>query len=128
MSGASHQLGFEALLHASDAENRAREIERETAHLPSTMEEAIPLFRILLRSHHAAMLAGDVDETMRLRKEADRLARRLDSSESGILAGPDAPGCVLDRESAAAPGAVPLWGQSGNFVIGCFRSSRDTGR
>lgn len=117
MSGASYQLGFEALLHAADAENRAREIERETAHLPSTMEEAIPFFRILLRSHHAAMLAANVDETMRLRREARRLALRLNGGEAGILAGPDAPGCVLDRESAAAPGTVPLWGQSGVFLI-----------
>ncbi|MCV0381733.1 hypothetical protein [Nitratireductor sp.] len=54
---------------------------------------------------------------MRLRKEARRLARRLNGSDPGILAGPDAPGCALDREAAAVAGSVPLWGQSGEFLV-----------
>jgi hypothetical protein len=118
MSAASSgQLGFDALLHAADTDNRARKVERETAHLPGAMDEALPFFHDLLRDHHAAMLAGNVDETMRLRGQANKLAWRLNGGEPGILAGSDAPGCVLQRESAAAPGAVPLWGQSGSHII-----------
>jgi len=113
----SGQLGFDALLNDADADNRARTFARDTAHLPATMDEALPFFRWLLRQHHAAMLAANVDETMRLRAEAGKLAWRLNGGEPGILAGPDAPGCVLERESAAAPGAVPLWGQTGSFLI-----------
>lgn len=69
------QLGFDALLSSAEADNRVRRIERETAHLPGTMAEAIPYFRVLLRQHHAAMLAGNIDETMRLREAERRRAR-----------------------------------------------------
>lgn len=111
------QFGFEALLHSAEADNRARRIERETAHLPGAMAEAIPYFRVLLRQHHAAMIAGNIDETMRLRSEAQKLALKLNGGEPGILAGPEAPGCTLERETAAAPGKAPLWGQVGSFLI-----------
>ncbi|MDX0174517.1 hypothetical protein [Sinorhizobium meliloti] len=110
------QLGFDALLSAASDENRRRKVERETAHLPGTMAEAIPFYRLLIRQHHAAMFAADVDTAMALRKEASALALRLNAGEPGILAGEDAPGCVLARQTAAAPGAVPLWGQEGEFV------------
>ena len=81
------------------------------------MEAAIPHYRILLRQHHAAMLSANVDEAIRLRREARSLALKLNGGEKGIIAGPDAPGCVLERETAAAPGTVPLWGQLGSFAI-----------
>lgn len=117
MSGAARQLGFDDLLVSAETANRAREFERETAHLPDTMEDGLPFFRLLLRQHHAAMLAADVEETMRLREEAGRLARRLNGGEPGILASDDAPANVLMDRTKAAPGTVPLWGQSGSFVI-----------
>ncbi|MGH8608840.1 MAG: phosphoglycerate kinase [Gammaproteobacteria bacterium] len=41
------QLGFDALLNAADAQNRNRRFERETAHLPGTMEQAVPFCRVL---------------------------------------------------------------------------------
>jgi hypothetical protein len=111
------QLGFDALLGQADADNLAREIERETAHLPGSMAEAIPFYRVLLRQHHAAMLAANVEEAIRLREEAAKLALRVNSGEPGILAAPDASGCVLESETAAAPGKIPLWGQSGVFIV-----------
>ncbi len=111
------QLGFDALLSSADTENRARRFERETAHLPSTMAEAIPLYRILLRQHHAAMLAADIDEALRLREEASQLAVKLNDGEPGILADENAPGRVLQRRTAAAKGSVPLWGQAGDFIV-----------
>ena len=111
------QLGFDTLLQAAETDNRVRRIERETAHLPGTLAEALPYYRLLLRQHHAAMLAANVDETMRLREEARKLALKLNGGEPGILAGPEAPGCVLGRESAAEPGSVPRWGQTGEFII-----------
>lgn len=111
------QLGFDSLLGTADTENRSRKFERETAHLPGTMDRAIPFYRVLIRQHHAAMLAANVDETMRLRDEARKLALRLNGGKPGIIADDDAPGCVLERETTASPGAVPLWGQTGDFVI-----------
>jgi hypothetical protein len=80
------------------------------------MEGALPSFRHLLEKHHAAMLAADVETVMRLR-EAHDLALRLNHGAPGILAGPGAPGCRLERDTAAAPRAIPLWGQRGDFVI-----------
>lgn len=111
------QLGFEALLESAAQDNRKRKAERETAHLPRTIEEAIPFYRLLIRQHHAAMFAADVDRAMSLRREARLLAVRLNDGEPGILAGEEAPACVLARRTAAAPGAVPLWGQEGEFVV-----------
>jgi len=111
------QLGFDAMLGAAEDDNRRYRFDKDTRHLPGTMDEALPFFRILLRHHHAAMLAGDADETFRLRKEADRLALRLNDGDPGILAGPDAPGNVLERQTAAKAGTVPRWGQSGTFDL-----------
>lgn len=113
------QLGFDALLNAAAADNQLREQERACAHLPGTMDEAVPFLRSLIQRHHAAMLAGDAATVERLREEAHHLASKLNNYESGIIADDDAPGCVLDRLSKAPEGTVPLWGQSGSFVIEC---------
>jgi hypothetical protein len=92
--------------------------EQETAHLPSTRDEAVPFYRKLIERHHAAMLAGDVEKTMAIRGEAQDLAVKLNGGTLlGICGGPDAPACVLERETAASPGAVPKWGQDGTFTI-----------
>lgn len=111
------QLGFDALLRDAEADNIAHRFERETGHLPGTMAEGLPHFRTLIEEHHAAMLAADVEEVMRLREEALKLALRLNGGDSGIRAGPDAAACVLERETAAPAGTLPLWGQIGEFII-----------
>lgn len=111
------QLGFDALLAEAETVNHQQEIARATAHLPGTMAEALPCFRDLQGRHHAAMLAADVEAALALRAEARELALKLNGGRPGILAGADAPGCVLARETAAAPGAAPLWGQQGDFEI-----------
>lgn len=92
--------------------------EQRTAHLPSTMEEAIPYYRKLIERHHEAMMAGDVEKTMAIRDEAQDLAVKLNGGKLlGICGGPDAPARVLERETAAPPGTIPLWGQEGSFTI-----------
>ena len=111
------QLGFDALLAGADSDNRARKFERETAHLPATYDEAIPFYRGLIEQNHAAMLAADVEETVRLHDEVYKLALRLNGGKKGIIADEGAPGCVLERETAADTGIVPLWGQTGDFII-----------
>lgn len=113
----SDQLGFEALLASADRQNVNRKVERESAHLPGTMEEALPFYRALIERHHAAMLAGDAAAVLGFHREAHRLAEKLNGYEPGIIADDDAPGCVLDRETRATDGTVPLWGQSGTFEI-----------
>ncbi len=92
--------------------------EQETAHIPSTMEDAIPYYRQLIERHHEAMIAGDVEKTMAIREEARDLAVRLNGGTLlGICGGPDAPAFVLERNTAARKGTVPLWGQEGDFTI-----------
>lgn len=117
MSAPQLQLGFDGLLRAADEANEARKVERETAHLPSTMAEAIPFYRLLIRQHHAAMLAAHVQTALQLRKEAELLAVRLNGGAPGIFAGEESPGYVLARETAAAEDAVTLWGQEGAVVV-----------
>ena len=111
------QLGFPALLEDTDRVNRDRAFERMTAHLPGTMEEGIAFYRALLERHHDAVLTGDEREAKRVKGQAELLAQKLNGGQRGYLANDDAPGCVLQRETAAAPGTVPLWGQMGSFVI-----------
>jgi hypothetical protein len=108
---------FSGLLAEADKANEQRAFERETSHLPGAMDEGIKLYGAMIRDHHAAMLAADEQEAMRLRKEAHLLATKLNGGRAGILADEESPGCVLARETAAQPGDVPLWGQSGDFVV-----------
>jgi hypothetical protein len=92
--------------------------EQETAHLPGTMADAIPYYRKLIERHNEAMLAGDIEKTMAIREEAQELAVKLNGGTLlGICGGPDAPACVLERETDAQPGTVPMWGQEGSFTI-----------
>jgi hypothetical protein len=111
------QLGFDALLIDGESANLMRQIEGDCAHLPSTYNDALPFFRELLHNHHAAMVEGDAQAALALRNEADLLATKLNQYDAGILAGRDAPGCVLERVTQAPKGSVPLWGQSGSFEI-----------
>lgn len=113
------QLGFDTLLSDATAQNQLRRQEREAAHLPGTLAQALPYYRSLIGQHHAAMLSGDIEMALALRGEAHLLADKLNGFERGILAHEDAPGCVLERETAAPSGDAPLWGQSGGFEIVC---------
>lgn len=114
---AAGQLGFDTLLTNSDIANRQRHVDRETAHLPATMDEALPFYRALIDRHHQAMLTGELARAMQMREEAHNLALRLNRGEPGIIADDESPGCVLERETAAPAGAMPLWGQRGDFII-----------
>ena len=98
------QLGFNSLLDEAEEANATRTLAKELEHLPGSMEEALPFFRALMERHHAAMVAGFESEAMELREEADRLATKLNNYEPGIMAGDDAPGCVLERLTRAEDG------------------------
>src|SRR5580698_1327560 len=91
--------------------------EQETAHLPNTMEEAIPYYRKMLERHHAAMIAGDIPEAMKILEEASALATKLNGNDPCGISCRDGPGGILERETAAPAGTVPMWGQEGNFII-----------
>ena len=111
------QLGFDGLLSEAAETNRKQGFARETAHLPATMDEALPIYREMIKLHDRAMRNADVREVRVIRDEARLLAAKLNGGERGILARDDAPGCQLVAVTAAKPDKVPLWGQSGSFVI-----------
>lgn len=111
------QLGFDALLAKAETDNHKRTFDRATAHLPGTMDPAIPYFRDLIQRNHAAILAADEAATRAIHQDAHQLAVKLNGGEHGILAHDDAPGYVLARETTANPSDVPLWGQTGSFII-----------
>lgn len=111
------QLGLDALMEKADADNVTRRFDRETGHLPSNYDAAIPFYRGLIEQHHAAMVAADADEMMRLREEAYHLALRPNGGEPGTLANDDSPGYVLARSTRAVPGTFPLRGQEGDFLV-----------
>ncbi|HMR34585.1 MAG TPA: hypothetical protein PKA13_26375 [Geminicoccaceae bacterium] len=116
-SASTQQLGFDELLQVAAHDNAARRLDRRTAHLPGGMDEAVPFFRGLIDKHHAAMLAADVAEVLRLRKEAHLLAVKLNGGNAGMCAHPDAPAYVLARATQAEPGILPLWGQMAVFEV-----------
>jgi hypothetical protein len=90
---------------------------KRTEYLPSTMEEAIPFYRDLIDTHHAAMMVGDADAVLKLRREARDLAAKLNGGDTcGILA-PEGPAKALEAATAAPEGQIPKWGQSGNYTI-----------
>ena len=60
---------------------------------------------------------GDRREVRQSNRKTRRLRGQLNGGEKGFLAHDDAPGCALARETAAVPGAVPLWGQTGDFIV-----------
>ncbi|GFE65559.1 hypothetical protein [Litoreibacter roseus] len=116
MSMYSEQLRFTALLDTAAQDNKARSFAKEAAHLPSDWCEARALHPIQIRNHHAAMMENDFDTALRIRADAHLLAKKLNGGQPGILAGRDAPGCVLARAAAAPRGSEPLWGQDGRFM------------
>ena len=91
--------------------------EKQTAHLPSEMEAGIAAYRLMLHEHNQAMLQADEKRAMEIRKEANRLAVKLNGGEPGILGGKDAPGHALMDATAAPATTVPMWGQKGEFDI-----------
>lgn len=117
MKQETQQLGFDSLLASAETANQTRQEERACAHLPGTMDAALPFFRDLIALHHQAMLAGDAETVRHLREEAHLLALKLNGYDPGILADGNAPGNLLARATRAPEGTVPLWGQSGIFEI-----------
>jgi hypothetical protein len=113
------QLGFTFVAEAPTQEPAPFRVLPLEPFKPLDAQTAIPLYLAMIDRHHAAMLAGDEKTALTIRKDAHKLAAQMneDGTTFGIIAGDDAPGCVLERETQAPAGTVPLWGQSGDFII-----------
>ena len=96
-------LGFDDLLAQADLQNRRRQFDRLTSHLPSEMEAAIKHHRKQIKDYHAAMLAGEWETARRIKIEAHDMAVRVNHGEPGILANRDLPGYVIATRCAAKP-------------------------
>lgn len=110
-------FGFDRVLVEADAVNRQRRFDRDTGHLPGTMEKAVRFHRRQIKDHDAAMRAADIEGALAIRRQAHLMAVRVNHGDPGILAGPDAPGYVLQTRCAAPAGTIPLWGQQGRFTL-----------
>ena len=118
------QLGFADLLTEAATTNEQRQMDRATAHLPGTMETALPFYRRMIENHHAAMQAADIDKAMSIREEAHLLAAKLNGGACGIIAGPDAPGCILEHEFSRAAGDCSPVGTGGRVHYHGWRYAR----
>lgn len=106
----SEQLSFAALFEEAA-------FEQKTSHLPAAMAEALPFFRRLIERHHAAMIGADFVLAQAINDEAHDLAVKLNHGDPAILADDDSPGSVLENETRAPSGEIPLWGQVGDFIV-----------
>jgi hypothetical protein len=96
----------------------AAAFEEKTADMPAELEAALPYFRSLVERFHAAVLASDIDAVHRLEDDAKSLAIKLNGgTHFGMKAYEDSPCNVLERETAAPIGDIPLWGQAGEFTL-----------
>ena len=83
--------------------------------LPS---DPIAHYRELINQYNAAHLACNQEKVKEIDDKAHQLAIAMNGgSLCGILGEPDAPGYLLQRGTQAEPDTVPLWGQSGNFIV-----------
>jgi hypothetical protein len=110
------QLGFDSLLDEGAANNEMHQLKAKYPGLPATWDEAIPHYRRLLERCHAAFLAADRDEIARIYDEAEAIAYLMNGDTAGILS-PDGAGTRLAAATRSQPGAVPLWGQEGEFIV-----------
>jgi len=93
------------------------ETARRIGGLPTEPEAAVPIFRKLLKRYHAAILQADHEEAKRISEDADQLAVTLNGGDHGIKANEDSPCYLLERATQAKLGAIPMYGQTGEFTI-----------
>lgn len=95
----------------------AAAFEERTQHLPTTLEEGVPIYAALLKEFHAAVMRGDNAASKAAHEQAEDLAIRLNGGRFGYLRDSDAPGNALMHRTAAPKGQVPIWGQEGDFIV-----------
>lgn len=84
---------------------------------PVSTDAALTLYRGMIDRHHAALLAGDESAVMDVRKEAHALAVSMNGGTLCGICADGGPGKMLERETRVTSGTVPLWGQTGDFII-----------
>src|SRR5262245_42305227 len=93
------------------------EFERATADLPGSVEAAGPYFHELIKRYHSAIIAGDQAGADDAREDAAILAIHFNGNTSFGMKVRGETCDQLDALVAAPAGEIPLWGQTGTFVI-----------
>lgn len=103
---------------ASSADDREERAARLAAAMPSDPAALLDVAADAVRALHAAVLASDGDAAAAADDCYEAVIWKLNGGRFfGCLADEDSAGRVVERHCRAAPGAVPLWGQSGAFVV-----------
>lgn len=86
--------------------------------LPDDRESLLAEARLTVTSFDDACCAGDRDGAKAVRELQDAIVWKLNGGTfSGSKCGPDGGWIVFEEHNRAAPGVVPLWGQSGEWVV-----------
>ncbi len=85
--------------------------------LTPEMGDAVGTFTQIIHRYNAAILAEDIPAARILSDQAHELAIALNDGDQDILASHNSTGVFLERKTAAPYGSVPLWGQTGSFIL-----------
>lgn len=98
--------------------NRNEQVMQLAAGLPEAAPALLDVAMQAVRYIDAAVRAGDDSSLALATVRYDAVVWMLNGGTFfGCADGPDSPASVVGRHCAAAPGVVPLWGQSGEFLI-----------
>jgi len=104
------------------------ELPKDLTHLPSTVADLVPLYRACIVRFDAAVHARDFDAAAAAASDAHDVVIERAKSLPRFTAGRRRSGLrynfydvaqIFERLTRAAPGAVPLFGQTGEFVTMC---------
>jgi hypothetical protein len=103
---------------ASSGEDRDKRAAQLAASMPSDPAILLDVAADAVRALHAAVLAGDADVAAEADDRYEAVIWKLNGERFfGCMADEGSAGRVVERHCRAVPGTVPLWGQSGAFVV-----------
>jgi hypothetical protein len=98
--------------------NQDAKVMQLAATLPEVQPELLDVAKQAVAELDAAVRAGDDSAVALAKTRYDAVVWKLNGGTFfGCDGGPDAPAAAVGRHCAAVPGAVPLWGQNGEFLI-----------
>jgi hypothetical protein len=103
---------------ASSGEDRDKRAARLAVSMSSDPATLLDVAADAVGALHAAVLSGDADAAAEADDRYEAVIWKLNGGRFfGCMADEGSAGRVVERHCRAAPGTVPLWGQSGAFVV-----------
>lgn len=88
------------------------------ASMPDDKAGLLAVALVAVQEQHAAVLAGDDAAASTAAERYEATVWKLNGRGFfGCMGDDDAAGKIIERHCRAVPGAVPMWGQRGEFVI-----------